>query len=117
MIHLHNTNVGIPGTVLTNIPVPASTMVVIDSVPEQFNRSIKWIVTAINLTTNDMQAFELLALNKFGLTASHTKYASIGDKINILTDVNIVLGNMELQITNNEISPLLINIVRIQSLA
>lgn len=118
MFNLHqHTRTGIPGTVVTNIQVPASSTVVVDSVSEQYNRSVKWVVTVVNQPASKIQAFEILAVNKFGVDVNYTKYSTVGDKINNTVDVVIMLGNIELQLTNNEITPLLINIVRMQSLS
>lgn len=118
MINLHqHTRTGIPGTVITNIPLSANGSIVIDGVPEQYNRSVKWIITVIDSTNSKIQSFELLAVNKFGANADHTIYAVIGDKIKTKSEVNIVMGQMELQMTNNETNPLLINVVRVQMLA
>ena len=108
---------GIPGTILTNINLPISTTVVVDSVLLAFNTSVKWLVTLLDPTGfTVITSYEILALHKNGTNPSFTKYAIIGDKIIHNVDVAIFGTDLQLKITNNEAINLQANIVRIQTI-
>ena len=87
MVHLQNNNPGIPGTILTDIPVLASTTVTVDAIPAAHNLSAKWIITAVDNTNTKMQVSEVLAINKFSTSINATQYGRVGDKILFNVDV------------------------------
>jgi hypothetical protein len=108
---------GIPGTILTDINLPVSTAVVVDSVLHAYNTSVKWLVTLTDPTGHTIiTSYEILALHKNGTNPKFTRYATIGDKIKHNVDVTITGSNLQLKITNNETIGLQANVVRIQTI-
>jgi len=90
-------------TKITNT-VLASTSKVVDAVDTATSRSVKWVLSITNPTTNDTQTSEVLAQHRNGGSPSHNRFAIIGDPIDLSVNVIINATNLELQITNNEIN-------------
>lgn len=107
---------GIPGTYKTDIDILSTNSVVVDSVVAVNNYSIKWIVTLVDNINSKTNVFEVLVINKFNTTVSHSVNDKIGDHINHSLVVQLNSGNIELIITNNEANNINVSVVRIQSI-
>lgn len=105
---------GIPGTYKRGIAVTALSSAIVDSCSLANNYSVKWIVTILDNTNSKTMIYELLALNKFGVSIDYVPYAFMGDDINHDFDVQINAGNIEFTITNNESDDIEINVIRMQ---
>lgn len=103
---------------LTDVINPGATNVV-DGVNAD-DKSVKWIVQVEDAVNTSIVTFELLALNKFGVSVDHVVYAKIGDfSIQFTIDVTIdnitsPAGGMNLEVTNNESHDIAVTATRIK---
>jgi hypothetical protein len=101
----------------TNISadIGAGNTVSVDGYTTTGLKAMKWLVTIEDTTDTKIVSFEVYAVNKFGVDASHTIYARIGDRnIQYNTDVVISGGFMNLSITNNEAHQLSVYASRVE---
>ena len=84
---------------------------VVDSYDITEVRSVKWLITVSDFTSNLFQSLEVLAIHD-GTNVLHSTYGITGDTIDFDIGVAIVTGNLELSVTNNSA-----NIVQIDSVA
>jgi hypothetical protein len=93
---------GLVSTIKRNSQVGLATTqtAVIDSYDITQVRSVKWLITVSDLTSTLFQSLEVLAIHD-GVNVLHSEYGVTGDDITFDVNVNIVTGNLELQVTNN----------------
>lgn len=119
------TAAGIPGTVLTERPVPWNVTTAVDSCVCGVGMSIKWIYTLMDAIDETVVSGEVLAHQNFGNDVKWNWYSIIGDTTTMKHKVEVDLlpigggmANLELNITNNDTGgqDWTANIVRIQLL-
>ena len=115
-------NVGIPGTIITDVEIPAGNTVVVDSTLFDENLSLKWIYTLKDPVAEEVVTAEVVANHNFGNDPRWNRYGIVGDPMPHLVDVQLVgtspAGTLELRITNNHpTNTYTANVVRIQVLS
>lgn len=81
--------------------VPALTTSVISSIPVSGVVGVKFWITLLDLVNSKVHMSEInVVIN--GVVPKHTRFAHIGEKINLIIDVVVNAGNIELFATNNE---------------
>lgn len=101
---------GVPGVVAQDIIIPPGDTVIVDTTTDM---TVKWIYTLIDLTNSKVLTAEALGMNRMGVNPTWNVYGIIGDKLKHITSITMSAGQMEFNITNNELVPLKVNIVRI----
>lgn len=77
------------------------------------HNAVKWLVYVRQPSTNKAGAFEL-AVTRHGFTTyEHVLYSIISTYFNLDVNISIVNLNMILNITNNETSPITVNLIRV----
>ncbi len=110
--------VGIPGTFLSDLSIPPSTTLIVDTCICQGNLSLKWIYTIMDSVDEDVLTAEVVANHRYGNDPKWNRYGLVGDRMLHSVDVQMNSGNMELRITNNHpTNTFRANIVRIEMLA
>ncbi len=107
---------GIPGTTVSNLTVAPSITSVVDEFIAEHNYSVKWLVTLVDAVAAKMMVYEITGLNRFNTSTSHNMFGVVGDNIPHTIDVQLVIGNMQLILTNNNVNSLTVSIVRIQTI-
>jgi len=97
--------------------IPSSVTLTIDSLSIAMYRSAKWIVTITDEVLDKSMAYEILGLHRRLTDANYNVYAMIGDTVNHTPDVQIVALDLVLLITNNEPHDIIVDVVRIPTLA
>lgn len=91
---------------------PGSTRIV-DTLLPAHNVGAKWFFTAIESTTNNTTAYEILATNQTNIIASHVLYGIIGDSLLLTVTTSMVVGRLILEVINNQTNPVTINLLRL----
>lgn len=116
---------GVPGTILTAVPIPFSLTTTADTCECGLGMSVKWIYTLMDATDETVVSGEVLAQHMFGNDVKWNWTGIVGDvgSMKHQAEVNLVslgggLSNLELQITNNDTGghDWTANVVRIQVL-
>lgn len=112
------TAAGIPGTFISDIPIPPLTTVIVDTCICGNNLSNKWIYTLMDSVDEDVLTAEVVANHRYGNDAKWNRYGLVGDRMLHSVEVQLNADNMELHITNNNpTNTFKANIVRIEMLA
>ena len=91
-------------------PLAPATPTVVDTVPVSSGQSVKWLITLVN--GSDARGYrEIAATNTAG--AAQFSGAHAFRDVPFTVDVNVVSGNYELEITNDDAGPVDVHIIRI----
>lgn len=90
--------------------VPQGATVVINSVQTAQIEGVKWVVVLTD-TSLLREAFEILA-SYSGISARHSVYAKIGDRLPHQVDVDLSGSNLELSVTNNHTEDVTASVLR-----
>jgi len=90
---------------------PAATQVA-DSVAIATFRSVKWLVTLKDSVGGLFKFYEVIAIHNDTIP-KHSVYGLVGDTISVVNDVDILAGNIRLNITNNSVNSIDISVMRI----
>lgn len=101
-------SIWIPNTVTIQ---PGMSAAVDSQIPIPGHAAVKWMV--VIQQPGAKQMFELMASQLDYTSASHTVYGITGDVINTTTEVGIEAMLMSLTITNNTVTPIVVNTIRI----
>ena len=104
---------GLPGILQVNTgPVAPAATQIADAVAIATFRSVKWLVTLKDSVGVLFKFYEVIAIHD-GTTPKHSVYGLIGDTISVVTDVDILAGDIQLNITNNSANSIDISVMRI----
>lgn len=110
-----NSNKSAPITTTENISIPPTTTNYIDVFETTpLNKSVKWVVTLLQQTTNKVYMYEIFSVFTNPSEPEYTIYGKVGDKIDHDVDVIGMGANMILQISNYEPDDVIVKIMRIQ---
>ena len=110
---------GLPGagaSLPVRVTSDVGSTIEVESVDMEIIRSCKWIVTVSNPFTGKYRMSEVMAFHD-GTTAQHLHYGMFGEPISYTLDVVSIGGRMILRVTNSEVSPLVVDAVRVGNLA
>ena len=99
----------IGGVVIVN----AGDTVVVDAIPVSDYRGVKWFVSVVNHHNGNVEMYEVFGVHQNGINPSHTMYSIQGNGVNHIQDVTIAGGNLQLEITNNEINEIIVYLTRV----
>jgi len=95
-----------------NTILPGKTKIIDGKLSTLDVRSMKWIVNAINTTTNASMAYEVNAVLENTTTASGTVFSIVGSFFNLSTTVSIFDGKYVCVVTNNTSDEVHFNLIR-----
>jgi len=107
----------IPGTSIFNIPLAGSSsapynIVTLDKVK---SKAVKWIYTIVDTVSGQILMGEVMAVHNAGSPEpEYTQYGLVGTSISHTINVSIVGADMVFEITNLQINPLTVSLIRIQ---
>lgn len=81
--------------------IPASTTKVIDQVTLASFTSVKYILSLFSASNNLTKYYEV-GIIKLGTNVNHSIGKRLGTGMSLALDANVVSGNLELSVTNNE---------------
>lgn len=91
----------------------AGDTVVVDAIPVSDYRGVKWFVSVVNHHNGNVEMYEVFGVHQNGINPSHTMYSIQGNGVNHIQDVTIAGGNLQLEITNNEINEIIVYLTRV----
>jgi hypothetical protein len=108
-----------PGGAGAQAPVrvyaPPATPTVVEAVSMAVYRSCKWLVTVTDPFNGWYRVGEIMAFHD-GVDAHHIHYGMFGSPLQYTFDVVVASGNMTLRITNEDVSTLTVDAVRVGNL-
>lgn len=75
--------------------------------------SVKWLVVLALVDNTKIRSFEVHADHQYGINPSFTVYGILGDSFNHYINVQILSGQLTLQLTNNEATSAIAYITRV----
>lgn len=73
----------------------------------------KWLLAAMETTSNRTMGCELAATNPSAATAQYVQYGIIADYLDLDIATTEIAGRLALEITNNELNPVTVNLLRV----
>jgi hypothetical protein len=95
----------------TGIIIDPATTVIVDQVNHVGYHQVKWLLAASHDTTDETEGFQINMLTHYG-SPSFTMYSQVGASFDIDVDVVTSGLNINLEITNNEAFPIVVDLVR-----
>lgn len=92
--------------------IPVLGVLVVDSVLITEYRSIKWIITFKDNISGVYRTSEIMAVHN-GTDVFYSQYGIVGEAVLHSLVVQLTAGSMELQITNSEVNPLNVSVLRL----
>lgn len=105
---------GIPGSETAQFdagPIAPSASLVIDSVDASLFRAVQWFLLLKDSVNGKYRTLNINAVHN-GTTSTHTIFGVIGDFMNVAIDVQLIAGNIEVEVTNNHSATITVSALR-----
>jgi hypothetical protein len=77
------------------------------------HQAVKWLVAITNPTTSKTMGVQVYATHRMGVLPVHTNYTITGDFLPVVSNVVISGSDLTLQLTNNDVSAVIVDVIRI----
>lgn len=96
----------------TNVIIPSTVTLTVDSVSQMGHRASKWFVAVTDLTTNDTEQYQVFAVHNNGVTA-YTQYSLLGPVISHSLIFDVVGLDFRFRVTNTGANSIQVDAVRL----